>query len=75
MPITYDIEKDALYKRGYEKGFKIGFKEGFNQGFNQGFKQVISALKCLKQGKTVNETARLSGLSKNKVQEIKELLS
>jgi len=71
MPITYDIEKDTFYKRGFEKGFKVGFKIGFNQSYNQ----VISALKCLKKGKTVNETARLSGLNKNKVKEINELLS
>lgn len=71
MPITYDIEKDALYKRGFEKGFEIGFK----QGLEQGYEQVLSALKCLKQGKTIKETAKLSGLSEDKVTQIKELIS
>ncbi len=71
MPITYDIEKDALYKRGFEKGFEIGFK----QGLKQGYEQVLSALKCLKQGKTIKETAKLSGLSEDKVTQIKELIS
>jgi len=75
MPITYDIEKDALFKRGFEVGFKKGFEIGFKKGREQGYNQVISALKYLKKGKTVNETASLSGLSKNKVKEIKALIS
>lgn len=28
MPISYDIEKDALYQKGFEKGFKLGFEKG-----------------------------------------------
>ncbi len=79
MPITYDIEKDSLYQKGFQKGLKIGFQKGFQRrfkkGFNKGFKKAILAIKCLKKGKTIKETAIITGLPKKKVKEIKELIS
>ncbi len=63
MPIIYDIEKDALYRRGFKKGFE------------QGFNQALLAIKCLKEGKTIQETAILTELTQKMVRKIKEQIS
>ena len=48
MYIEYDVKQDGLYLRGYEEGEKKSLKK--------------VAIRCLKQGKTYEETAELTGL-------------
>lgn len=64
MPITYDIEKDALYKRGHEQGKEAGIKQGFEKAL------LTVVINCLKQGKGYEETAILTGLTIAQVKEI-----
>ncbi len=72
MPITYDVEKDGLYKKGLLKGIERGEKRGEKRGALKGFEQTLLAIKCLKVGKTIQETAILTELTQKKVREIKK---
>ncbi len=71
MPIIYDIEKDALYRRGFKKGFEQGLKKAFENGVDQG----LLTIKYLKAGKTIQETALLTKVPKKMVRKIKEQIS
>ena len=78
-PITYDIEKDGLFKKGVlkglEQGLVKGLKEGEKKGTTRGIEQTLLAIKCLKEGKTIKETSVLTDLTQKKIKEIKEQLS
>jgi len=39
MPITYDIEKDSLYKKGLEKGLQKGLQKGEKKGLEEGLQK------------------------------------
>ena len=75
MPITYDIEKDGLFKKGVLKGLEQGLEQGEKKGTIRGIEQTLLVIKCLKEGKTIKETAALTELTQKKVKEIKEELS
>ncbi len=64
MPITYDIEKDGLYKKGVLKGIE--------QGSEKNHEQTLLAINYLKEGKTIKEIVVLTGLAEKKVKELKE---
>ncbi|MEZ4888547.1 MAG: hypothetical protein R3E32_27735 [Chitinophagales bacterium] len=82
MPITYDIKKDALYKKGKEEGIQEGIVEGIQKGIQKGIQEGIQegiqktlenvAINCLKQGKSYEEIAIMTGLSISQVQDIDE---
>ena len=87
MPITYDIEKDGLYKKGLLKGMEQGMEQGIEQGMEQGEKQgekkgtvkgieqTLLVIQCLKEGKTIKETAILTELTQKQVRIIKNKIS
>ena len=62
MPIDYKIEDSLLFKKGEEKGMEKGEKKGKQK--------ILTALKCLKEGKSHKETALVSGLT---LEEVKAL--
>ena len=87
MPITYDIEKDGLYKKGLLKGIEQGIEQGIERGMEQGEKQgekkgtvkgieqTLLVIQCLKEGKTIKETAILTELTQKQVRIIKNKIS
>lgn len=56
--IGYDIEQDEVYLQGLEKGIEKA--------------QLDFAISCLSEGISIAQTAKLTGLSEEKVQEIKD---
>jgi predicted transposase YdaD len=56
--IGYDIEQDELYLKGKRAGRQDT--------------QIVIALSCLAAGLSIAQTAKLTGLSEEKVQEIKD---
>jgi predicted transposase YdaD len=69
MGLTYDIEKDAFYKRGVVKGKKEGKQEGIKEGIQEEKTYMVVGL--LKSGKmTLQEIATLARISVAEVQKI-----
>ncbi|MGD1840717.1 MAG: hypothetical protein ACFB0B_07455 [Thermonemataceae bacterium] len=54
MPIDYNIEESEVYQKGEQKRMQ----------------KVLTVLKCLKEGKSYEETALVSGLT---IEEVKAL--
>jgi len=75
MPITYDIEKDDLYKRGFQVGLKIGLERAAKMNTEGRIEKPLLAIKYLRAGKTIKETAIFTGLSKKMVKKIKKTIS
>ncbi|MDD4514713.1 hypothetical protein [Massilibacteroides sp.] len=62
--IEYDDVRSAVdYAR--EEGIEYGIKKGLKEGIEKE-RQTI-ALNCLKQGLSIEETCRLTGLSKQEI--------
>lgn len=61
MPIKYDIQQDALYLEGREEGREEGLE--------------LVAVRCLKQGKTLEEVALITGLPIKRIEALSKKLS
>lgn len=71
-------------KKGMEKGMKQGMEEGIKQGIEKGMKQGIeegikqksieAAKEGLKMNLTIIQIAKLTGLSEEKILELKQEL-
>ena len=69
MGLTYDIEKDAFYKRGMVKGKKEGKQEGVQE------EKTYMVVGLLKSGKmSLQEIATLARISVAEVQKIADKL-
>ena len=68
-----DIEYDA-YENGFERGHKAGLQVGIQQGIEQGIEQanINNAKNFLKLGVDVEIIVQATGLSKEKVLELKK---
>ena len=84
MPITYDIKKDFLYKKGVQEGEMRGEKRGEIRGEKRGKKlgqeqakraqQDLVIIQGTKKGFSSNVLADLTGLAIEEVEaRIKEL--
>jgi predicted transposase/invertase (TIGR01784 family) len=68
MALTYDIEKDPLYQKGIAKGEETGLKKGKLET------QRLTALRCLKKGMSIFDTAELTDLSVEEVEALTDRL-
>ncbi len=75
MPISYDIEKDGFYIQGIQKGIKKGREEGREEGEQIGLERTLLAIRCLQEGKTSAETAKITTLTLEQVKKIKKQIS
>lgn len=75
MPISYDIEKDGFYIQGIQKGRKEGREEGREEGEETGIEKTLLVIKCLQEGKTLAETAKITALTLEQVKKIKKQIS
>ena len=62
------------YKDGHEEGIKEGMKEGVEKGIKQGFKEGIltTAINLLANGIDIDFISKITGLSADEIQELKE---
>ncbi|HAS43737.1 MAG TPA: hypothetical protein DCS93_24865 [Microscillaceae bacterium] len=77
MAFTYDIEKDAFFKRGKEKGREEGRLEGMQEGKLEGIQEGLqkgkesTAINLLKLGKfTYKEIAQITDLTLEQIEAI-----
>lgn len=70
MPITIEIDKDYLYKKGLEKGEKIGKMEGEQLG--EAKTKRAATLNLLKLGIEVPVICQALSVSEQYVREIKK---
>ncbi|HAS43736.1 MAG TPA: hypothetical protein DCS93_24860 [Microscillaceae bacterium] len=70
MAFTYDIEKDAFFKRGREEGKLEGIQEGLQKG------KESTAINLLKLGKlTREEIAQITDLTLEQIEHIAQKLN
>ncbi|MEL7146993.1 MAG: hypothetical protein AAFO69_11530 [Bacteroidota bacterium] len=73
MPITYDITKDGIYKRGVREGHQQGMLEGKREAREETKDQVI--LRALKLGAlTIEQIAEITEVSVDYVLKLKQHL-
>lgn len=73
MGLTYDIEKDAFYKRGIKKGIEQGVVKGKKEGKQE--EKAYMVIGLLKSGKmTLQEIATLARISVAEVKKIADKL-
>ncbi len=72
MPFIIEKEQDPLYRDGLEKGFGKGRREGQKTGVQKGSKEtkISIAKEMLVQKMDVNLIAKLTGLSKEKIEKL-----
>ncbi len=68
MPISYDIEKDALYQRGEARGEAKGEARGEARG--EAKEKIAVAHRCYANGLSVEMAANISGLPLEEVEKI-----
>ncbi len=79
MPLTYDIKKDGLYKKGKAEGKAEGIAEGQAEGIEKGeikgIERTLKVIQYLKEGKTIEEIAKLTELTESQIEKIKTQIS
>ncbi len=72
LPMDIDLKNslDTAREEGKAEGKAEGIEEGLEMGITEGIKRV--ALNALKMGKTIEETAELTGLMVGEVEGMKE---
>lgn len=75
MPLTYDIKKDGLYKKGKAEGKVEGKAEGMEKGEIKGIERTLKVIQYLKEGKTIEEIAKLTELTESQIEKIKTQIS
>ena len=75
MPLTYDIKKDGLYKKGKAEGKVEGQAEGMEKGEIKGIERTLKVIQYLKEGKTIEEIAKLTELTESQIEKIKTQIS
>ncbi len=68
--LTVDIEKTPFYKIGVEKGRKEGIEKGRKEGIEKGV--LLVAKQMLKMNMDIDDIAKVTNLSKEKLYEIKK---